>query len=375
MLNFFILIVIVSVFAMDSFHSSPGEAGLASGIFVISSFIARLLCGKWMERIGRKKTLYWGMIAGLAMSLLYFGTTSILFLLVVRFLHGASFGVASTVLMTVVSDIIPKERRGEGIGFSALSSTLASAVGPFLSMFISRHGGFDMVFTVCAVSVASSFVLVLFLTIPEVVLTKEQIRETKGFHLRSFFEPSAVPISAVCSAAYLCYSSVLAFLAPYAREIHLVEAAGFFFVVYSAATVLSRPCAGRLFDSRGADFVMYPAIFLFATGLIVLSKAHHGYALLLAGGCMGLGLGAVQSATQTIAVKEAPPHRLGLANSTFFMSVDIAIGIGPFMLGMFVPFTGYRGLYTGIAGVACASALFYYLLYGRTTATARNENT
>ena len=32
-LNFYLLMVISSVFAIDSFHSSPSEAGLAAGIF------------------------------------------------------------------------------------------------------------------------------------------------------------------------------------------------------------------------------------------------------------------------------------------------------------------------------------------------------
>jgi MFS family permease len=149
-----------------------------------------------------------------------------------------------------------------------------------------------------------------------------------------------------------------------------VEVAGFFFVIYSAATLVSRPFAGRLFDSKGANFVMYPAIVLFAIGLIVLSQAGHAYALLLAGASMGLGLGAVQSAGQTIAVKVAPAHRMGLANSTFFMFLDIAIGIGPFVIGLFVPFAGYRGLYTGMGVVAFTCMFLYYLLYGKRAARA-----
>lgn len=368
MLNFFVLIVIVSVFAIDTFRSSPSEAGLASGIFVVSSFISRLFTGKWIERIGRRRMLYVGVIAGLVMSLLYFAINGIIFLLVVRFLHGATFGITTTAALTIISDIIPAERRGEGIGYAALASTLASAIGPFLGMFISQHWDFRAVFVACTVSAALSVILVLFAAVPEVKLTKEQLAETRGFRLKSFFEPRAIPISAVCAVAYFCYSGVLAFLAPYAREIHLSDAASFFFVVYSAATLVSRPYAGRLLDSRGENCVMYPAILAFALALVLLGKAGHGYTLLVAGACMGFGLGAIQSASQTIAIKVVPSHRLGLANSTFFMFLDAAIGIGPFITGLFVPFTGYGGLYTGLTIVALVCLGLYYLLHGRKTA-------
>jgi MFS family permease len=374
MLTFFVLVVIISVFAIDNFHSSPSEAGLASGIFVVSSFISRLFTGKWIERIGRRKMLYAGLIGGLIMSLLYFAVTGIVFLLVVRFLHGAAFGIATTAALTITSDIIPIERRGEGIGYSALASTLASAIGPFLGMFISRRWGFQAAFVICSVSAALSLALAFFLTVSDVELTKEQAREMKGFHLRTFFEPGAIPVSFVCSVAYFCYSGVLAFLAPYAREIQLSDVASFFFVVYSAATLLSRPYAGRLLDSKGENCVMYPAFLAFALALIVLGKASHGYTLLAAGAFMGFGLGAIQSASLTIAVKVAPSHRLGLANSTFFMFLDVAVGIGPFINGLFVPFSGYRGLYMGLTVLALACLLLYYLLHGRRAARSRATN-
>jgi MFS family permease len=231
-----------------------------------------------------------------------------------------------------------------------------------------------MVFVACAVSAALSLALAFFLTVPEVELTREQLKEMKGFHPRSFFETKAIPISVVCAVGYFCYSSVLSFLAPYAREIHLADAAGFFFVVYSAATLVSRPYAGRLFDSKGGNYVMYPAILLLAIGLAVLGGASHGYALLVAGAFVGLGLGALQSTSQTIAVKVAPPHRLGLANSTFFMFVDVAIGTGPFIIGLFVPFAGYRGSYRSMAVVAFACVFLYYLLHGRRAILGRMGN-
>lgn len=130
-LNFYLLMVSISVYAMERFHSSPSQAGLASGIFVIGALVVRLFSGKWIERIGRARTLNTGLILGLVMSVLYFTARGIIFLLVVRFLHGAAFGIVGTAAYTIVSNIVPKERRGEGIAFFMLGFTLATAIGPF----------------------------------------------------------------------------------------------------------------------------------------------------------------------------------------------------------------------------------------------------
>ena len=62
-----------------------------------------------------------------------------------------------------------------------------------------------------------------------------------------------------------------------------------------------------------------------------------------------------------------PQHRLGLANSTFFICVDVGVGGGPFVLGLFIPFTGYSGVYMGMAIVTVACAIFYHLLHGGKT--------
>jgi MFS family permease len=367
-LNLYVLIVIVSIFAMDTFHSSPSEAGLASGIFMIGSVISRLLSGKWIERIGRKRTFYTGLIFGFIMTLLYFVVNDIVALFVVRFLHGIASGIALTAMGTIVSYAIPKERYGEGLGYFMLSLTLAMAIGPFLGILLSRYAGFGACFAACAACGAIGLLSALFLDIPEVRLSEEQLKKTKGFHFDSFFEMKSMPISVVSGVACVCYSGVVSFIAPYSREIHLTEAASLFFVVYAAASFLSRPYTGRMFDSRGENFTMYPAIIAFMVGMLLFGRAHYSYTLLLAAAFVGFGFGTEQSNAQAIAVRTAEPHRLGLANSTFFAFVDVGSGVGPFVWGLFIPFTGYRGLYSGLAIVVLGCAFLYYLLHGRKVA-------
>ena len=60
----------------------------------------------------------------------------------------------------------------------------------------------------------------------------------------------------------------------------------------------------------------------------------------------------------------APDSRIALANSTFYMFLDLGVGIGPLVLGLIEPWLGYRGLFISMAFVA-AGALVAYLAVGR----------
>jgi MFS family permease len=374
-LSFYLLLVIISVYAMDTFHSSPSAAGLAASIFLIGGIIARLFFGRWIERIGRRKMLFLGLILNLVMIILYFVASSYMLLLVVRFLHGAAFGIALPVAISIAANIIPVERRGEGMAYYlSLGGALGAATGPFLGMFIIQHGSYNIIFMVCTIFAVLSLVIAFILSIPEVKLTAEQLNETKELKFSRLFAIKAIPISIVGAVIYFCYSSVVTFLSAYSREINLIEIASFFFVFSSIAILISRPFVGRLFDSKGENIVMYPAILIFMIGLIILSQIHHGVTLMLSGVLIGIGLGNINSSGNTIAIKVVPPHQTGLAVSTFLTSMDMGLGIGPFILGLFVPLAGYRGVYLGAAIVTLACVLLYYLIHGKEAGHGKMRN-
>ena len=373
-LNFYLLIVIVAPYALQTFHSTLSQAGLAASIFVIGSVIGRLFSGKWIESVGRKKTLIIGTFLSFAMSLVYFDIYNLWVLFAIRLIHGIAYGVAATATGTIVSHIIPKSRRGEGIGYYMLSVTLATAIGPFLGMLLNHHGSFNLIFSVCLISALLSIACALIIFVPEMQLNLEQTEEMKGFKWSNFFESNAIPIAFICAIMYFCYSSILAFLTIYTKEIDLVEAASFFFIVYSVVILVSRPFTGRLFDVRGENITMYPAFISVMLGMILLSQTYHSATLLLAGAFLGFGMGIVQSCGQAIAVKLTPHHRLGLAISTFFIFADIAIGIGPFLLGYLIPFMGYRGVYVAMSIIALLCIFLYYVWHGRKTIPVKHNH-
>src|SRR5574344_2124904 len=92
-LNYFALLINIVGFSTDTFGASPGEAGLAAGIYVIGGLFARIFIGKYVELVGRKRMLIIGVVFALIMSLSYFWVSSLTVLYVVRFLHGMAYGI------------------------------------------------------------------------------------------------------------------------------------------------------------------------------------------------------------------------------------------------------------------------------------------
>ena len=229
-----------------------------------------------------------------------------------------------------------------------------------------------MIFIVCTIFSSVSVLIPLFLKIPPSVMTEEQRHSLKGFKLSNFFEKKAVPMSIMIAIMGFVYSGILAFMTPYATEINLLEAASFFFLVYSIILLISRPLTGKLLDKKGDNFVVYPSIMSYALGLLILSQSYNGFTFLLSSVFIALGFGTMQSCFQTIAIKESPKHRVGLATSTFLICCDFGVGIGPFLLGAIIPMLGFRGLYLMLAIVIFLSIFLYFSLHGKKAANRKS---
>ena len=69
-----------------------------------------------------------------------------------------AYGITSTATSTIVAAIIPMSRRGEGINYYGLSTSLAAAVGPFLGILM-LHSLWPMTLSSPSVLLLSSFVV------------------------------------------------------------------------------------------------------------------------------------------------------------------------------------------------------------------------
>lgn len=363
MLTFYLLMVTISVFAVNEFDSNASAAGFASSIFVIGALFGRLFGGRYIDKLGQKNLLLIGIGIMIITAIIYFFVDSYMMLSIIRVIHGLAFGIAGTATGTIVAQAVPASRRGTGIGYFALSMTVATAIGPFIGMFILDRFEFNYIFIFCLVCVVISFLLSLIIKVKE--LPEAKVEEEPGRGIYKFIDKKAAPVSLVAAVTAFCYAGIISFLSFFASEHSLTEAASFFFVVYAVAVLVSRPFTGKIFDNKGPNFIMYPAIISFAIGMFMLSQTNSAVVLLIAGAFIGFGYGTYMSSSQAAAIKEVSAHRVGVATATFFVLTDIGLGIGPFLQGYLVPSVGYNGLFLllGILLVLCLP--LHHFLYGK----------
>ena len=367
-LIFFLLMVTISSYAVDKYQVSTSIAGLVSSIFIIGSLIGRIGAGRLISNIGPQKMLLIGLIVFFVSTTLYLMEWGVVYLLIVRLLQGIAVGTVGTATGTIVAMILPASRKGEGIGYFSLSAILATAIGPFVGMFMLKlDNGFDVIFYM---NTALSLILLVAYFFVKISLpqpnNKQKGNQTEKLSfLEKFIEPKALPISFIALLIGFAYSGVMTFITFYAREINLVEAASYFFLAYAGVVVISRPFTGKLMDVRGPNIIVYPCLAVFAIGMLLFSQASEGWMLLLAAVLIGFGYGNFNSIAQTIAVKVTEPHRFGLATSTYFILYDLGLGVGPFILGMIEPYTTYRTIFVSMIPLILICIPLYYLLVGR----------
>lgn len=365
-LMFYLLMVTIASFAKQEYGATTSIAGLVSSIFIIGSLIGRLGAGRLISSQGATKIYWLGLVSFLVTSLLYYVHAGVSFLVITRLLQGISVGIVGTASGTAIAQIIPAQRKGEGIGYYSLSAILATAIGPFIGIWLMKlDNGFSLIF---ALNIIFSIISIIILYVAKLKLPKIIAKinpEKKESFISKFIELKALPISIVALLIGFAYSGVMSYLSFYAEEINLVSAASYFFLVYAIVVLLSRPFTGKLFDRRGANIIVLPCFIIFACGMYLFSQATAGWMILLAAALIGIGYGNFNSIAQSIAIKVTPKERFGLATSTYFIMYDLGLGVGPYVLGEIVPQSGYRAIFVSMAILVIVCIPVYYLLHGR----------
>jgi MFS family permease len=276
-----------------------------------------------------------------------------------RFFHRVGFATGTTATATMVAVFSPAARIGEGIGYLAVFTSIAMVIGPFIGLKLIAEYSTTHLFAACAL-----FGLLAFIC-GNMNLSRQQqnMKPTPNdekFCWRNLIEPHALPIAVCGGLLAFVYSSLLGFLPLYAQSIGIMGTASSFFAVYALAIIITRPFIGRMFDRMGAAVVVYTAIVFYLVGMVGLSQVTGSMGLLLAGAIIGLGFGGLNPSFQALAVLAAPSHRKGLATSTYFLSLDIGVGTGSFVLGLLVNFTDYRTMYVFCAAIVAMIAVVFY---------------
>lgn len=375
----FIIIVIANFFIFTSFQmtlptlplyvqeigSNETWVGIIVGIFTFSALLIRPFGGKLLDTTGRAPVFLIG-LAILVLSLYSLAiSTTILILVIVRIVQGVGWGLSNTASGTIASDLVPKDRRGEGLGFFGLSGNLALAIGPALGLFLVDHIAFSTLFIICGSLTLIALVLALNVRYvkPE-PLTDSEIQEDADTAERfNFIEKRALPASALLFFITFTFGGIATFLPAYTFQqgfqSHYIQ---IYFVLYALALVTTRFFAGRIYDRRGLPIVFIPGIILIISGLTLLAILNSPVYLFVGAILYGLGFGTVQPALQASAINSTPIRKRGMANATYFSAFDLGVGLGAITFGLVAQYADYSSIYWISAGSGVLSLLLFFIL-------------
>jgi MFS family permease len=129
-----------------TFGASSTVIGAVMAAFTITTTVMRLPIGMFIDRVGRKPFLLYGVAFFSAGNLGYLWAPSIALMIPCRLLHGLGWSGCTTAVTTIAADIVPQSRRGEMMGYAGMASSLAGALGPVIGFALFHRFDYPGVF-------------------------------------------------------------------------------------------------------------------------------------------------------------------------------------------------------------------------------------
>ncbi|WP_081823866.1 MFS transporter [Paenibacillus sp. UNC451MF] len=332
--------------------------GMVIFILTISALIIRPFSGAALDMLSGRLILIVGSIITLIAIGSYIAAASVGVIYMLRVVHGIGWGISTTTYGTMASNIIPASRRGEGMGYFGLASTLAMALGPMSGIAIINSFSFTVLFTV-------SFVLTLLSLLVSMLVGKKDTssgsgkgKPPQGSLLSRLVDKQALFPSLLVLLLSLTYGGIVSFITLFGKEQGIANV-GWFFSVNAIMLFLVRPISGKIFDTRGHVWVLLPGALFSLVGMILLSYTTGTGGLMAAAAFYGVGFGAIQPSLQAWIIQRAAPERRGAANATFFSAFDLGIGLGALILGPIAAATNYAMMYR----VSSFMFVLYLIIY------------
>jgi len=365
-----ILVPTLPVYLME-IGGAQKDVGFVMAAYTIGAMITRPIAGWLVDEFSRKKTLILGMVMMLSVSLFYRLANDVSLMMVIRIMHGMAFGIVSTAIGTIVADSLPTARLGEGMGYFGLTSSLSMSLAPIIGFGLVGKFGYPMLFLMVIVLTLLTFCCSLTVR-STIVPAKAPDSAVIGFWA-GLLEKTALPPSEVMFFLAVVYGSLISFISLYAAELGIANI-GLFFTSMALTMLISRPIAGRWADNSGPDMVLLIGHLTLFMGMVATGLSHTITGLLLAGAATGLGFGFCMPTLQALAVRHAPADRRGVATATFFIALDLGIGLGTILWGYVAEATGYQIMYfTTLIPIALAGTIYYRLRNSHLPAIIENK--
>ncbi|MFF2290293.1 MFS transporter [Peribacillus butanolivorans] len=312
-----------------SMNASSIQVGLVTSLFTIGAVLIRPFVGYYLIDNQRKSLAISASAALMIITMLYPFLNIIWLFLLLRLFHGAAWGVSTTANSTIVVDLIPKTRLGEGMGYFSISTTVGAIIAPSIGILIYDSFSFDILIWSSVVLSLLAVITLQFVYSPTTVK-----REKQPFRfLDMIFEKDVWFPALLTVITTLGFGAIITFLVLFGKQKGLDHIFLFFLINATVATLL-RPFTGKWYDKKGPWSIIIMSAVLGFLSLVMLSYATNDLHLIIAAILFGAGYGTVMPCLQTWTVQKVSEEKSGAANATFFSSFDVGVGVSAFVLGI-----------------------------------------
>lgn len=362
--SFFILVPTLPLYLEETFHIGKSLVGVVLSCYVIAVLSVRPLTGYVADTFPRKKVYIIAYAIFVATFLGYFAiTASLAMFILLRIFHGFSFGMLTTAGNTLVIDVMPSSRRGEGLGYYGVTNNLAMAFGPMAGLFIIDSGNYMLLFVTSLVTGIVGLTLGSLVRVPKRELPKGDFKLSAD----RFFLKEGIR---ACIAFFLLaipYGMTTSYIALYALDSGITQSSGLFFTVMAAGLIASRLHSGKRVDRgyitetirMGICIAFLGAVGEAALGGVASLSVTAGYVLYFVTAFLfGYGYGTMFPAYNTLFINLAPNSRRATANATYLTGWDVGIGCG-MLLGGYISQWGYSYCYMMGAMLIIIALVFF----------------
>jgi MFS family permease len=372
-LGYFFIYLSVSMFYLfplflDHFHPSKSRMGLIMGIHSVTAIMVRPFFGRILDKEGGRKVTIFGLLIMIAtMPGFYLIESAGMLAMVLRALNGIGWGIATTAMLAMCSDLAPADRMAQSLGIIGVAGIVSQAFGPTLAEEILRSYTFKTVFTVSLIMLVASLLCI--------VIIKEARMKTVHARIGRAPNISAYPflilllIAAMPITHGAVRGTVLNFIALFGASVGFGRV-GPFFLAFSAAAIITRLGLGDISDRYGRKRIILPAALLVGLNLLWIARVNSYWTFVTSGFVAGLGQGLIFPALSTYLIDFLGHENKGLAIGLYLSLFDIGMGLGSPVFGWISDVAGYRQMYT----VAGCLILLLTVLFSLKAPTIKAEN-
>ncbi|MGB5507104.1 MAG: MFS transporter [Sulfurovum sp.] len=160
----FIVLPVLSIYALELEGATPFLAGLVVGGYALTQAAFQVPFGLVSDKIGRKKTLLFGLIIFIIGSVIAALSDNIYMLLIGRFLQGA--GAIGSVVSAMVADLVKEEQRAHAMAIMGGTIALSFAAAMIIAPIVGGNWGIDKLFWITAI-LSVMAIGILFTAVPQ----------------------------------------------------------------------------------------------------------------------------------------------------------------------------------------------------------------